>query len=183
MFPLKNRQLIRGCQDHKDAGLGCGGDYVAVYDDLFAPFDGIVKTWWGEQGGNWIQLLRPNGHKIEFAHLHRIYKTGEVKEGDKIARTGNTGRITTGPHKHIQIKYKNGNRVDPETYNWEVEMKPTNEQIKMAFYLVFRREGGEAYFGHDWDFILGEWGKSDEWNEYTPVFQAVKGVENWARQP
>lgn len=120
MFPLKQRKIIRGCAAHIKAGLGCGIDWVAVYVDLFSPFDGKIETFYGTQGGNWIRLVRPNGDRIEFAHLSKYLVTnGEtVKAGDKIAVTGNTGSITTNPHLHCQI-FRDGKRLDPERYNWE----------------------------------------------------------------
>jgi len=122
MFPLKERKLIRGCEAHINAGLGCATDYEAIYQPLFAPFKGKVKHWSGRQGGNWLTLIRPNGDRLQFAHLSEYNTLGEVEEGDLIAVTGNTGKRTTGPHLHIQIKDKNGNRLDPEKYNWETTM-------------------------------------------------------------
>ena len=129
MFPIERRKLIRGCEAHKRAGLGCAGDYVAYYVLLFAPFKGAVKSWWGWQGGQWLTLTRDNGDKIQFAHLSQYHKrTGEVEEGELLAWTGNTGRLTTDPHLHIQIKDKNGNRLDPENYDWEDSTKREKKQ-------------------------------------------------------
>lgn len=120
MFPLSKRKLIRGCQAHKNAGLGCAADYEADHVPLFAPFDGTVQTYSETGGGKWLRLIRAdNGDKIEMAHLSKYLVTsGKVKEGVQVAVTGNTGTITTGAHKHIQI-IRNGKRLDPEAYNWE----------------------------------------------------------------
>lgn len=119
MFPLKQRKLIRGFQAHIQAGLGGATDYVADHVTLYAPFAGRIEVYKGVQGGNWLRLIRDNGDKIEFAHLSKYLQTGgQVSEGEEIAITGNTGQITTGPHKHIQI-IRNGKRIDPETYQWE----------------------------------------------------------------
>lgn len=119
MFPLKKRQLIRGANAHVKAGLGIGADYVANYDMFYIPFDGVVETYYGKEGGNWLRLTRPNGDKIEFAHLSQYAaRDGAVKEGQPGGVTGNTGSITTGPHLHIQIFNKQGKRLDPETYPW-----------------------------------------------------------------
>ena len=129
MFPLKVRQLIRGCQAHINAGLGCGSDHTAALNtDLFAPFDGTLERFSGVQGGNWVRIIRPNGDRIEFAHLNSYVKpVGPVKEGELIARTGNTGSVTTGPHLHTQI-LRNGVRLDPEKYMWDTVVVPTCEQ-------------------------------------------------------
>lgn len=125
MFPLKIRKLIRGAAAHIAAGLGAAADYVANYVDLFSPFDGIVEIYTGVQGGNWLRLIRPNGDKVEFAHLsqYKVINGAQVKAGQLIAETGNTGTITTGPHLHIQI-FREGKRLDPEKYNWEDVILP-----------------------------------------------------------
>jgi peptidase M23-like protein len=120
MFPLKKRELIRGCAAHIKAGLGCGADYEAVYINDYVPFDGNLQNYWGTEGGNWCRLTRPNGDRIEMAHHSKfLLKNGPVKEGQLMAVTGNTGSITTRPHLHIQIFNKAGQRLDPEKYNWE----------------------------------------------------------------
>lgn len=117
MFPLRKRQLIRGAEGHVKAGLGVAADYIASYVELIKPFDGILTKSWGEEGGNWLTLTRPNGDVIKFAHLDR-YVNLNAKVGEVMAITGNTGRITSGPHLHIEV-YKDGKRIDPETYGWD----------------------------------------------------------------
>lgn len=124
MFPLQERILIRGAQGHLNAGLGIGADYRARYVPFVIPFDGVVSTYWGNQGGNWLRLTRPNGDKIELAHLSEYaIKSGPVKEGQFGGVTGNTGDITDYPHLHIQIIDKTGKRLDPEKYNWGSSLK------------------------------------------------------------
>lgn len=121
MFPLRKRKIIRGCRAHIRAGLLCAEDDEAtVFTPVYAPFDGEITTYQGFQGGNWSRLTRINGDRIEMAHLHSYVVTrGKVREGDLIAYTGNTGRLTSGPHLHIQIIDKNGQRLDPATYLWD----------------------------------------------------------------
>lgn len=148
MFPTKLRKTIRGCQAHINAGLGCGLDTVAsVGTELFAPFDGKLETYYGNQGGNWARITRINGDVIEMAHLSKyVVKSGNVKAGQLIAYTGNTGSVTTGPHLHIQI-IRDGKRLDPETYNWEDGI--TQEEIKELYRKVWKREpapGDWMYF-------------------------------------
>jgi murein DD-endopeptidase MepM/ murein hydrolase activator NlpD len=130
MFPLKQRTLIRGAAAHVKAGLGIAADYVAINIPFVIPFDGRVETYWGTEGGNWLRLIRPNGDRIELAHLSKYaIKNGPAKAGQAGGVTGNTGAITTGPHLHIQIFNKAGKRLDPETYNWE---KGNMGQLKTA---------------------------------------------------
>ncbi len=81
MFPLRNRTLIRGCQAHINTGLSCAADYVANYETFLIPFDGKVETYWGSQGGNWLRLIRPNGDRIELAHLYKYF----IRSGNAVA--------------------------------------------------------------------------------------------------
>ena len=125
MFPLKTRKLIRGFQAHIKAGLGGAADYEAKFVPLYAPFDGTVSVYSGVQGGKWARLTRENGDQIEFAHLSKYISAGQVREGDEIAITGNTGQVTTGPHLHVQIINSHGQRIDPEAYNWNTQPSMT----------------------------------------------------------
>jgi len=149
MFPLKHRELIfgAGCAGHMNRRkpLGCAADYVARYVTLYAPFDGEIVTYSGRQGGNWLRLVRANGDWIESAHLSKylIYK-GTVREGQRIAITGNTGQITTGPHLHIQIKNKAGERVDPEKYLWDTKKVDYEAKYKETLELLEQERSDHA---------------------------------------
>ena len=145
MFPLKVRTLIRGCQAHIRAGLGCGGDYSAYYVPLYASHTGgLYEPYWYKlglgQGGKWVGIKRPNGDRIEFSHLSSyIRKSGSVVAGEKIAITGNTGTVTDFAHLHVQIFDKFGRRLDPETYAWD---EPTGSMnIPKTFKRVWKRDG------------------------------------------
>lgn len=122
MFPLTNRKLIRGAAEHVKAGLAVAADYVAVTGTpYYAPFTGTLSVPYGPngQGGIWLRLTRPNGDKIEVAHLEKYVKSsGGVTEGELVAYTDNTGKVTSGDHAHIQIFDKNNKRLDPEKYDW-----------------------------------------------------------------
>jgi hypothetical protein len=139
MFPLQKRILIRGAAAHVKAGLGIAADYVADYMPFSIPFSGKVETYYGIEGGNWLRLTRPNGDKIELAHLSKYQvKNGNAVEGQLGGITGNTGAITTGAHLHIQIFNKSGKRLDPETYNWNSSLKQDNmfRTYKGTIYLL-----------------------------------------------
>ncbi len=187
MFPLANKKLIRGCAEHIEAGLGCAADYVAEYVPLYAPFDGRVILWGGEsyQGGNWMTLERENGDLIQFAHLSSYKAGGEVKEGDRIAITGNTGKVTTGPHLHIQIKDKTGKRLDVELYNWDMQKNIVDKRILQLLYVgIFKRQPdskAKGYIGKPIREVLELLIASEENGYYTRVFKEVKTLENWAR--
>lgn len=126
-FPLAQKVLIRGSAAHIKAGLGAGVDYRTVFDDspipldLLMPFNGVIdRVYSGTQGGKWLDIVDPDGIRLQFAHLDRYFvKAGQsVRQGQTIAITGNTGQITTGPHLHIQ-GIKNSKRVRLDNYNWD----------------------------------------------------------------
>lgn len=139
MFPLQKRKLIRGAAAHVKAGLGIGADYVADHIPFYIPFNGRVETYYGKEGGNWLRLIRPNGDRIELAHLSKYQiKSGNAVAGQLGGVTGNTGAITTGPHFHIQIFNSKGVRLDPETYLWDSSLKQDNmfRTYKGTIYLL-----------------------------------------------
>lgn len=96
---------------------------------LIAWDDCTVKSVFGKQGGNtaWVYT---DGKLFRFLHLNKPCKTGKMKAGDVIGKTGNTG-MSTGPHTHCDIS-KNGkleltntkNFIDPEQYFKDINKKP-----------------------------------------------------------
>jgi hypothetical protein len=57
-------------------------------------------------------------------------------------------------------------------------------QINKLSLLTFKRPADESmrgYEGKDFDFVADEFLKSKENDIYTPLFRAVKDIENWAR--
>ncbi len=95
-----------------------GQDFgVLTGTPVYAPADGVVKSRNGKTGyGKTIILDHGYGIKTVYAHLSRyVVKPGnEVKRGDLIAYSGNTGR-STGPHLHYEVRVKNV-PVNPRHY-------------------------------------------------------------------
>lgn len=146
MFPLKNRIVWKDAADHLRRGLGLGVDYVANYVPGFAPFDGKVRTYWGFQGGKWIEFQRNNGEKVRIAHLSQYkIKSGQVvKEGQECFVTGNSGFITSGPHAHIETYDKLGNRTDPEKYDWNTVTYPI--VLRVCLLMNYKQQWGSSAF-------------------------------------
>lgn len=105
-----------------------GGIDIAVAEgtDLPSPVSGKVVDVGYEDGGygNFVQIQDSKGNYHMFAHLSQaIASEGQqVKLGDIIAKTGNTG-ASTGPHLHYQVDppdnpgaVKSGNHLNPATY-------------------------------------------------------------------
>lgn len=87
---------------------------------VFAPGNGKV-TFVGRRGGYGltVEIDHGFGYKTVYAHLSKtLVKEGQnVKRGDRIALTGNSG-LSTGPHLHYEVHY-NGVPQDPINYFFE----------------------------------------------------------------
>lgn len=93
-----------------------GMDIRANYEQVKAVMYGkITFAGWLGGYGKAVIIAHPDGWKTLYAHLSRInVKSGQyVKQGQIIAKSGNTGR-STGPHLHLEV-IKNGKHLDPRT--------------------------------------------------------------------
>ncbi len=77
----------------------------------------VTKAGWGSGYGYVVYIKHENGMETRYAHLSKVLcKAGDkVRQGQQIAKTGNTG-VSTGPHIHFEI-LKNGTAVNPNNYN------------------------------------------------------------------
>ncbi|MFY9203617.1 MAG: M23 family metallopeptidase, partial [Limnochordia bacterium] len=82
-----------------------------------AAADGRV-TFSGSMGDYGLLVIIDHGNSVEtrYAHNSRLVASvgQQVKRGDIIAYSGNTGN-STGPHLHFEIRYRN-TPVDPVKY-------------------------------------------------------------------
>lgn len=76
----------------------------------------VAKAGWGSGYGYVIYINHADGRQTRYGHLSKVLvKPGQVvKQGEKIALSGNTGR-STGPHVHFEILI-NGTQVNPLEY-------------------------------------------------------------------
>lgn len=76
----------------------------------------VVRAGWGSGYGYVVYINHADGRQTRYGHLSKILvKPGQtVKQGQKIALSGNTGR-STGPHVHFEILI-NGSQVNPLNY-------------------------------------------------------------------
>ena len=72
---------------------------------VFASCGGTVaKAGWGSGYGYCVYINHEDGRQTRYGHLSKVLvKAGQtVKQGERIALSGNTG-ISTGPHLHFEI--------------------------------------------------------------------------------
>jgi len=86
---------------------------------IYAVCSGIhIASGYGYYGGYYYRLAHPSGIEFTYRHLNQInWQPGWTKRniGDIIGWSGNTGKWSTGPHLHLEVR-KNGVLVDPEPY-------------------------------------------------------------------
>jgi len=173
-FPLDKRQIggYSFWQKTSYSAHHLGVDYSASLNTpLYAPTDGsIVYTGYGKEGGNWLHFKDSNGKIWRFGHLNSFVVKSSVKEGTRIAYTGNTGSLTTTAHLHLDIwnktpnlsSYTQSDLIDPEIY-----IKVTNNQGGNMTAKVYQKNGdstiwlyfhGIKYPYKSWDeFIKDGW--------------------------
>ncbi|MBS0617591.1 MAG: M23 family metallopeptidase [Spirochaetes bacterium] len=98
---------------HKGIDIGC-----AIGTKVLASAEGTVVFAGTKRGyGKAVIIEHRNGYQTLYGHLSKIQtKTGDkVKQGQKIALSGMTGR-STGPHLHFEVR----RRGQPERPNFHL---------------------------------------------------------------
>lgn len=84
---------------------------------IWASSGGTVSVaGWQSGYGYVVYINHPDGNQTRYGHLSKILVSvgQQVKQGQKIALSGNTGR-STGPHLHFELRV-NGTPVNPYNY-------------------------------------------------------------------
>jgi murein DD-endopeptidase MepM/ murein hydrolase activator NlpD len=88
---------------------------------VYAAHDGVVQVSRRVRGyGNLVLIRHPHGLSTVYGHNSRlIVKSGQkVKQGQLIARSGNTGR-SRGPHLHFEVRYQaQGEALVLDPHRW-----------------------------------------------------------------
>lgn len=76
----------------------------------------VTRAGWGSGYGYCVYIRHPDGKETRYGHCSKVLvKSGQsVKQGEKIALSGNTG-VSTGPHLHFEILV-GGSQVNPLKY-------------------------------------------------------------------
>jgi murein DD-endopeptidase MepM/ murein hydrolase activator NlpD len=103
---------------------------MPVGTPLTAPDDGVVvKKGNGPSGGVTLIVRHDNNLHTVYYHLQKpsqLAVGAQVKRGDLIAYSGNTG-ASTGPHLHWELRKSArwGDTIDPVPYLQEPPVEPT----------------------------------------------------------
>ena len=90
----------------------------AIGAPITAIFDGtVIFSDWSTETGNTIILQHPNGVLSVYKHNSSLFKEiGDfVKQGEVIAKLGNSGTLTSGAHLHFELWY-NGIPLDVQRF-------------------------------------------------------------------
>ncbi|WJP97061.1 phage tail tape measure protein [Macrococcus bovicus] len=85
---------------------------------LHAPTSGVLSQV-NDYNGGLVAMLKDKIYTQFFMHLSSVLKSGHVKQGEAIVKTGNSGHMTTGDHLHYQVRKNDGtnnwntNTIDP----------------------------------------------------------------------
>jgi murein DD-endopeptidase MepM/ murein hydrolase activator NlpD len=94
-----------------------GVDVVAPKNEAVkSTLDGtVIFAGWTSETGNVIQIQHSNDLVSIYKHNSVLLKKEgqEVKAGEAIAITGNSGELTTSPHLHFEL-WLDGKPIDPE---------------------------------------------------------------------
>jgi len=135
--PVKNYQEITSLPgDFRKGPVGHKGtDFKTdIGTPVYASFEAkVLRTNWNVRvNGYCVELDHPaEGVKTLYLHLSRVLvKPGQfVKQGDKIAETGNTGR-TYAPHLHYEIKSRGAKKIVYNPFNFK-HIKSYNKKVPL----------------------------------------------------
>jgi len=101
-------------QQHRGQDIKCS-EGTSVY----ACEDGkVIVASFDERGGGKFIKIKHEGFISSYLHLSKIGAVvgQDVKAGQEIGKSGNTGNSSTGPHLHFEIIKDKGNRENPLPY-------------------------------------------------------------------
>lgn len=117
---LRENPILNKMELHNgiDIAVVTGTEVAAVHSGV------VTKIRTSTTFGKVLEYETEDGYKVMYAHLSEILveKGDKIKQGDIVAKSGNTG-LSTGPHLHYSL-WKNDKLVDPMDY---VDLKYTQE--------------------------------------------------------
>ncbi|WP_329118409.1 M23 family metallopeptidase [Streptomyces sp. NBC_01465] len=116
VLPVKQRGLSAyfGQAGVNWMSVHTGIDFPVSYGTpVMSAIDGTIRTQWNNAYGNMAIVTGADGTETWYCHLSSTkIRSGEVKAGDVIAYSGNSGN-STGPHMHFEVRPGGGSAIDP----------------------------------------------------------------------
>jgi murein DD-endopeptidase MepM/ murein hydrolase activator NlpD len=115
-FGMRNHPILNTRKMHN--GLDIVND---VNTKVYAPGAGKIASYRYRGGYGWtLEIDHGFGYKTLYAHLRKAkVKVGEkVGRGDLIALSGNSGKLSTGPHLHYEIRH-DGVALNPSNFMFD----------------------------------------------------------------
>lgn len=102
--PILKREELH---DGLDIAAAEGTEVVAVKSGV------VTETRTSATLGRLLKFRTADGYEVMYAHLSEtlVKKGEEIRQGQAVARSGNTG-LSTGPHLHYSV-WKEGVLLDP----------------------------------------------------------------------
>jgi hypothetical protein len=172
------------------AGYGVFGKHAgldlraAVGTNVYAPADGVITEKYVGTGGIQVLSMRIGALEHRFLHLSAMYPTvGEsVRQGQLIAKSGNTGNVAAHLHWDVRKAGTAWNRsfsdyVNPLTLIQGGSEVATRAQVNNIYKAVLHREGDEGglntYTGKDANTVVAEMLNSAEFKNHQNFLGSV----------
>lgn len=134
--PRRLHPVTRRVAPHKGVDFG-----LPIGTPIIAPADGVVEhvAYQANGAGRYIKLRHGGQYTTVYMHLSKpLVRPGQnVKKGERIALSGNTGR-STGPHLHYEF-HINGHPVNPMSVKLPGTGSSMPETERKAFLSKARR--------------------------------------------
>ncbi len=115
-FGMRKHPILKIWRMHEGIDI-----LVNIGSPVYAAGAGVV-TFVGRRGGygRVVVINHGFGYTTLYAHLKRwlVRKGQHVKRGDKIALSGDSGRLSTGPHLHYEVRH-NGIPLNPMNFIYD----------------------------------------------------------------
>lgn len=88
---------------------------VPVGTHVYSAIDGtVILAAYSESAGNWVKVQNEAGWTVVMMHMDSLTVSAgqEVKRGDHLGYSGNTGR-STGPHLHLEVRNPSDQPINP----------------------------------------------------------------------
>ncbi len=100
VWPINGPITQKPRPNHEAVDIAC-----LVGQPVRAAHSGRLQVRRDTNLGN-VAVVEGSGFVSLYAHLDTVSPPGEVKQGEPVGTCGNTGRLTTGPHLHLEIQRK-----------------------------------------------------------------------------